>query len=172
MFSKLKLSKVMLLSLILLILGGFVIILNPELQGMIFPGNNISIELKLFVNDREVSLDKAKVILIRDGEEKNLKVDNGVFQVRGKEYGEYKFKVIVEDKQITNSNKQLIFNLKYMNANRWYISNSKCKIDLKVDKKGIVGTSEIEIKYNDRTSNVYEQDIKQKSNEINLNWGL
>lgn len=142
----------------------------PQLQGYLYFGDHINVTVHVYVNEKEINLDGSSVLLMHKGNTEKLSFDQNAIQTKGGEYGEYVFKVLI-DKNQSGFDRDIDLYLRYINTNKWYISNSTCRIYLTSEQDSISGKSTIKVQYNDKTSNIYEQRFYVIEDEVSITWG-
>ena len=173
MNAKYKIIAIILLIFLIFGIAFYFIIKTPRVQSYFYKGNCITINLKIFVNDKEISLDN---LIAKDSfENKDCQVTskNGTFTMAGGKYGLYKVTLTIPKERLDEYGSDILLNLNYLNANDWYISNSDCVISLKTDSNNVLsGKTEVNVKYNDNTSQNHKKGIESLDDLINVNWGL
>ncbi|SEW22620.1 hypothetical protein [[Clostridium] fimetarium] len=172
MNSKHKILVIVLLLFLILGIAFYFIIKMPRVQSYFFNGNRTTINVKIFIDDKELSLDNLIASCIFEKKDCEVNSKNGTFTTAGGNYGMYKFTITIPQERLNEYGKDILLNLNYLNANDWYISNSDCVIYLKTDNDILSGKTEVNVKYNDHTSQNYKNDIKSLENVININWGI
>lgn len=142
----------------------------PQLQGYLYFGDRINVIVHVYINEKEINLDDTSVFMMHKGNTEELIFDQNTIQTKGGEYGEYTFKVHI-DKNQTGFDKDIELYLRYINTNKWYISSSTCKIYLTSKNDTISGNSSINVQYNDKSSNLYEQRFEVIEDEVSITWG-
>lgn len=171
---KTKHKLILIISIILIIAGSLIYYkFGPVIKGKIYNGNRITLDLRIFLDDKELNPEHVSAVCTFENEIYNLESENGKFQTKGGNYGEYRFKIVIPVKQNIELKNDLILNLNFLNANDWYISESDCSIHLYTNQNNTFsGNAVIETKYNDKSSKTNKYDINEAAGEINLNWGL
>ncbi|SEW26783.1 hypothetical protein [[Clostridium] fimetarium] len=172
MTEKRKIILIILFAFIIIGIGLSIMIQTPIGQKYFFKGNRITVDLKVFVDDKELSLDQLVATCTFEKKDCDITSDNGTFHTAGGNYGLYKFTVTIPKERLDEYGKDILLKLNYLNANNWYISNSDCVIYLKTDNNTLTGKTEVTVKYNDNTSQNYIKDVKSLDNSIDINWGL
>jgi len=172
MSTKRRILLILLFVVIILGIGVFIIINTPIEQKYFFKGNRITVNLKIFVDDKEISLDNLLATCTFEKKGCDVSSQSGTFKTAGGDYGLYKFTITIPKEQLNEYGNDILLNLNYLNSNNWYISNSDCVIHLKTDNNIISGESEVTVQYNDNTSQDYKKDIKSINDSIDINWGL
>jgi len=172
MTAKRKIILILLFVFIIIGIGLSIMIQTPIGQRYFFKGNRITVNLKVFVDDKELSLDQLFVTCTFENKDCDVTSDSGTFHTAGGNYGLYKFTVTIPKERLDEYGDDILLNLNYLNANNWYISNSDCVIYLKTDNNMLTGKTEVTVKYNDNTSQNYIKDVKSLDNSVNINWGI
>ena len=172
MTAKRKIILILLFVFIIIGIGLSIMIQTPIGQRYFFKGNRITVNLKVFVDDKELSLDQLVVTCNFEKKACDVTSDNKTFHTAGGKYGLYEFTVTIPKERLDEYGKDILLNLNYLNANNWYISNSDCVIYLKTDNNMLTGKTEVTVKYNDNTSQNYIKDVKSLDNSVNINWGI
>ena len=171
---KTKHKLIIIISFLLIIAGSLIYFkFAPMIKGKLYNGNRITINVSIYLDDKKLNLQNISAECSFENEVCNLTSDNGKFQTKGGKYGEYRFKVMVPDKQNNGLNHNLTLNLNFLNSNDWHISKSDCCIYLYTNKNdSLSGNAVIKTKYNDRSSKTNNYDINETTGDISLNWGL
>jgi len=172
MTAKRKIILIILFVFIIIGIGFCIMIQTPIGQRYFFKGNRITVNLKVFVDDKELSLDQLFATCTFENKDCDVTSDSGTFHTAGGNYGLYKFTVTIPKERLDEYGDDILLNLNYLNANNWYISNSDCVIYLKTDNNTLTGKTEVTVKYNDNTSQNYINDVKSLDNSVDINWGL
>lgn len=149
------------------------IIKVPQIQGCIFLGKRINIDLTVMLDGEKISLDNLNSNCISEKQSCSVSSKNRIYKTRGGEYGQYSFSLTIPSERLGQNKSDITLNLNYLNTNSWYISESKCDIYLYTNKNTsiIAENAIIDVKYNDDTSQNYNQNIDLKNNSLNINWG-
>lgn len=175
MKTKHKTMPILILILIALAIGGitFCIMKAPIIKGHLYAGDHIAIDVTVFLDGKEVSLDNLSTTCSFENEICKVTSNNGVYKTSGGKYGEYLFQLVIPSERLDGYEKDITLNLDYINSNDWYISKSDCRINLYTDGNGTLsGNTTLNTKYNDNTSYNHKYDLKLIDNAININWGL
>lgn len=160
---------------LVIVIGGtaFCIMKAPIIKGHLYSGDHIVIDLTIFLDGKEVSLDNLSTTCRFENEICRVTSENGIYKTSGGEYGEYQFELVIPSQHLNGYEKDINLNLNYINSNDWYISKSDCIINLYTDGNGILsGNATINTKYNDNTSYNNKYDLKLIDHAIKINWGL
>lgn len=145
---------------------------GPMIKGKLYNGNRITLNVSIYVNDKELELQNVSAECSFENEVCNIKSENGKFQTKGGKYGEYCFKITIPSIERNTLTDDLILNLNFLNSNDWYISKSDCCIYLYTDNNSLSGNATINTKYNDNTVKTNVFDIDETTGDISLHWGL
>ena len=168
-------KKVVLLSIIFLLafVGGLTIKLFPIIQGRLYLGNRISLDISVYFNGELIDI---KELEVRCKDPRNVYLDIETVDsrccVRGGEYGAYTYIVVVPAKFIGDTDENITIELVYINANSWYISDSRCVIKIE-EQDGIRECScEIKTKVNDGSSTDYLKESSIERGIVQFTWGI
>ena len=168
-------KKVVLLSVVFLLalMGVLTIKLFPIIQGRLYLGNRINMDISVYFNGELIDI---KELEVRCKDPRNVYSDiemvDSRYCVRGGTYGAYTYTVVVPAKYIGDTDENITVELVYINANSWYISYSKCVIKIE-EQDGIRECScEIKTKVNDGTSTDYLKESPIESGIVQFTWGL
>ena len=172
MTAKRKIILILLFVFIIIGIGLSIMIQTPIGQRYFFKGNRITVNLKVFVDDKELSLDQLFVTCTFENKDCDVTSDSGTFHTASGNYGLYKFTVTIPKERLDEYGDDILLNLNYLNANNWYISNSDCVISIKTDNNTLSGKAGVTVKYNNNAPKSYINDIKSIDNSIDINCGI
>ena len=145
----------------------------PRIKGHLYGGDHITIDLSVNLDGSAISLNNLKATCIYDNKVDNsVSSTDGTYKTKGGKYGSYSFEVIIPKDRLNGFDNDMLIKLDYLNANKWYISESNCVIDLYRSENDVNVSSYVIVRYNDGTSNEYNKDTVLNNDSININWGL
>ena len=153
-------------------IGFYIIIKSPIGQRYLFKGDRITVNLKVFVDDKEVSLNDLIATCKYEKNNCDVTSQNGTYKSAGGDYGLYKFSVTIPKERFNEYGNDILLNFNFLNANNWYISNSDCVISIKTDNNILSGKAGVTVKYNNNAPKSYINDIKSIDNSIDINCGI
>jgi len=173
---KIKHKNIMIIPIVLVfIIIIIVIIVNnlPIIQGKLYTGDRIKINLVVNYNGQKLSLDNLNATCIYQKKDNQIvKSNNGNYSTKGGGYGKYVFRIIIPEKYIDGYENDITIDLNYINTNNWYISNNDCIVNLINNNDILSGDFTVNTKYNDGTIEEHQSEIELIDNVININWGM
>ncbi len=169
-----KSKKILVLISLLVIISVVVLIVKlPIVQGKLNLSDAIKLKIKLSYNDSDIEVDAGNFMCTyEDGKACNVNYNEGVFSVKGGEYGCYRFYVTVPKGRLNGYDNDLVICLNFMNLNDWYISDSDCRIALTEGNNNLYGKVKINTAYNDGTATVYDEELEVTNNVLEVHWGM
>ncbi len=148
-----------------------IILVLPVLQGKLYSGDYINMNIKVMYNGKII--DKYSVSCTNPNNEiVNVDKKDSSYSVDGGEYGKYSFRICVEKEDVEGLNDNITINLDYINANNWYISNSDCVINISTQDEAYNCQCEVLTKYNDGTTDKYEDIKGVVDGVVTFTWGI
>lgn len=147
----------------------------PIIYGKLYSGNHITIDLSISYEEKQLGTDDFKVECVNpEGDIETISREGYKYAVKGGEYGEYKFVVTIDakifDEEYIEDN--IVIELKFVNANDWYISDNNCLIEIQ-NIDGILNCNcRIDTEYNDGTSSNYSKEKPMENGKVEFSWGI
>ncbi|HHX63211.1 MAG TPA: hypothetical protein GX707_21240 [Epulopiscium sp.] len=157
---------------ILIVVCIIVIYFNPIIKGKLSNEDHITLYTEIYINNQKVDMEQVEIETLFQDRSVEYTFDNGKWSTQGKEYGQYKFNVLIPTTKDFKLQKPLYIEFEFLNPNAWCISQNDVKLYLYTHENDILGNSIIKTIYNDRSEVLNYDDIKAKENKISINWGL
>lgn len=158
-----------------LVLLGFLtyifISFGPMIWGKIYSGDRITVNLTLFFEGKQIPLEGVEVQCDFENSQCEFNAKNGTYKTEGGKYGKYHFKVLIPKVSVEGIENDITLDLNYINTNSWYISDSRCVINLYENGNAIMGDANVNVKYNNNTTTNHLFDLVSKDNVISITWG-
>lgn len=171
---KINLKK-MSIVIILVILVIFCVLYSvfPIIYGKLYSGNHIKIDLSIYYEGNQINIDDLEVKCVNpQNQVSQIEKDGSEYSVKGGTYGKYTFILTIPGTCIENGEEDIIIELQYLNSNDWYISDSKCMIDIR-NVNGLVSCNcKINTKYNDGTTADYSEEKETENGNVKFSWGI
>ena len=172
--NKVKKKLILILIGLLTVISCIVVIIKfPAIQGKLSSNDHIKLKIRLLFDGKIVEVENKYITCVYEtGEVCTVNGNEEIYSVKGGRYGQYKFQISVPGESLQGYDEDVIIHLNYMNANDWYISDSDCTIALSKQNGGLYGTVNINTKYNDGNSIVYDDTQVLQDNTLEINWGF
>jgi hypothetical protein len=146
---------------------------TSRLFGHLYPGDHITLGLRITVDGEQIDMGKAKITCDHQGIPQLLSHQSGLVSTRGGDYGMYSFAVTLPGGTIAGEDEDLTAHIDYMNANNWYIAVIGCDIALERKDAAYAGTAAVKSSYNDGTSDSFTEDVRTVGTKsFTLTFGL
>lgn len=146
-----KKLKLILVGCLILVISIYPLLYNfgsPRMQGHLYWGDHIKINLDITDNGREVSTSNIAATCSHDSEDVRISSKENRFSVRGNEYGYYYFLLKLPLDEIDYLQDDLTVEYTFWKIN-WTIVDIECSIDMNSDESGCSGVASVTYTYND-----------------------
>ena len=160
---------------LVVLLGGVVYKTYPMIYGKLYSGNHIKLDLTISYKGKQLDIDDYKIECINpEGKNESISKQGTQYAVKGGEYGRYSFVITINsnvmDETVTQI-EEVIIELKFLNANDWYITNSNCVIEIE-NKEGLIKCdSKINTEYNNGKLTDYSEEKQIENGKVEFAWG-
>ena len=151
----------------------------PMVYGKLYLGNHIKLDLSISYEGKQLESDEFKVECVNpEGDIESINKDDNKYAIKGGEYGEYKFVVIIDAKIFdkdnikNNTEDKIVIELQFINANDWYISDNNCLIEIDNIDDALKCNCKINTEYNDGTSSDYSNEKQIENGKVEFSWGI
>ena len=171
---KLKKKKIIITLLVtMLLVCVFIYFINSnifvKIYGKFYTGDHIELDLSIYYKGELITGDSIDITCINpQGKNEQINRDTSKYSVKGGEYGKYVFSVTIKNK----IEETVVLELEFLNANDWYISKSRCVIEIDELDGELNCNYEVTTKYNDGTSLDYSEKKTIKDGKVEFSWGI
>lgn len=176
--SQTKIAMAIVAGIIVIILALFVEIVSSQedgwarLAGHFYPGDHITLNMSIKIDDFDISLSDAKITCDFNGDEQNISVDSQTIKTHGGDYGCYCYHIIIPA-DLLNREEDLAFNVEYMNANNWYIVTHNCDIVLTNTENSYTGSMDVASEFNNGRKETLTCEFEPDDDgTLSVMWGL
>ena len=186
-FTKRKNILIIVTIIVSLLLGVILYKTYPVIYGKLYSGNHIKLDLSIYYKGKQLEADDYKIECINPkGKNESISEEGIQYAVKGGEYGCYSFVItifshVMDEKDvemetldktyIEHVKEEVIVELKFLNSNDWYISNSNCKIEIQNIDGLLNSKCVIDTEYNDGTSSEYSKQKQFDNGKVEFSWG-
>ena len=147
----------------------------PIIYGKLYSGNHIKLDFAISYEGKQLSTDDFKVECINpEDDNESISKEGSKYAVEGGEHGAYKFIVTVDAAKINDESIEdnIVIELKYINANDWYISDNNCVIEIQ-NVDGLLNCDcKINTEYNDGGITEYSKEKPIENGKVEFSWGI
>ena len=175
-------------AIVLVVLLGIVLYKTyPVIYGKFYSGNHITLDLSIYYKGKQLKADDYKIECINsEGKNEAISKEGTEYAVKGVEYGCYNFVITIfshimaatdvekettDETYIEHVKEEVTVELKFLNSNDWYISNSNCKIEIQNIEGLLNSKCVIDTEYNDGTSSEYSKQKQFNNGKVEFTWG-
>ena len=182
-----KKRNILIVAIIAVLLGIVVYKIYPMIYGKLYSDNHINLDLSIYYKGKQLKADDYKIECINPkGKNESISKEGTQYAVKGGEYGCYTFVITINsnvmDETVTEIEKsdetyidhkkdEARIELKFLNSNDWYISNSNCKIEIQNIEGLLNSKCVIDTEYNDGTSSEYSKQKQFNNGKVEFTWG-